>query len=144
MLVTTKGRYALIALCDLAQHQDAGPVPLKEIAERQQLSDKYLESILKALVRAGYLAGTRGKGGGYRLTVSPEQLSVLDVLEEVETDLGVVEGIDQDETAGLQAGPQVRLLDMWRELDALVRGYLADKTVAELASAVDPGDYYVI
>ncbi|MGO1594533.1 MAG: RrF2 family transcriptional regulator, partial [Ancrocorticia sp.] len=64
MLVSTKGRYALRVMIDLAENQTSGYIPLKEIAERQDVSEKYLESILKTLVRSGALAGQRGKGGG--------------------------------------------------------------------------------
>lgn len=67
MLISTKGRYALRVLIDLAEHQSENYVPLKEIAARQEISKPYLESILKILVEHGILAGLRGKGGGYRL-----------------------------------------------------------------------------
>ena len=73
MLVSTKGRYALRVMIDLAEHQGEGYLPLKEIARRQEISEKYLESIIKLLVKARLLSGVRGKGGGYRLTKPPEQ-----------------------------------------------------------------------
>ena len=66
MMVSTKGRYALRVMIDLAEHQSEGYVPLKEIAARQEISEKYLESILKVLVQQRFLEGLRGKGGGYR------------------------------------------------------------------------------
>ena len=72
MLVSTKGRYALRVMVDLAEHQAAGRIPLKEIAARQGISEKYLENILATLVRANMLSGMRGKGGGYVLTRPPE------------------------------------------------------------------------
>ena len=71
MMVSTKGRYALRVMIDLAQQGGAGYIPLKDIAQRQGLSEKYLESIVKLLARNGDLAGVRGKGGGYRLTRAP-------------------------------------------------------------------------
>ena len=67
MLISTKGRYALRVMIDLAEHQSDGFIPLKEIAQRQDISEKYLESIIKLLVRAGMLSGLRGKGGGYKI-----------------------------------------------------------------------------
>ena len=67
MLISTKGRYALRVMVDLAEHQSEGFIPLKVIAERQEISEKYLESIIKLLVKAKLLNGVRGKGGGYRL-----------------------------------------------------------------------------
>ena len=72
MMVSTKGRYALRVMIDLAQQGEAGYIPLKDIAQRQGLSEKYLESIVKLLARNGDLAGVRGKGGGYRLTRAPK------------------------------------------------------------------------
>ena len=143
MLVTTKGRYALAALADLAERQGQGPVPLKDIAEHQGISDKYLESIIKSLVKAHLVTGARGKGGGYKLARAPEDISVLQVLEQVENEVAVVEGLDEDH-AELPSAAHYRMLDMWRELDGQVRGYLGAKTIAELALPTDPGDYYVI
>ena len=80
MLVSTKGRYALRVMVDLAEHQAAGRIPLKEIAARQGISEKYLENILATLVRANMLSGMRGKGGGYVLTRPPEQYTVGEIL----------------------------------------------------------------
>ena len=71
MIVSTKGRYALRVMIDLAEHQSEKYVPLKEVAARQEISEKYLENILKVLVQNGFLEGLRGKGGGYRLTPQP-------------------------------------------------------------------------
>ena len=79
MLVSTKGRYALRVMVDLAEHQAAGRIPLKEIAARQGISEKYLENILATLVRANMLSGMRGKGGGYVLTRPPDGVT-LDAL----------------------------------------------------------------
>ena len=73
MIVSTKGRYALRVMIDLAEHQSEKYVPLKEVAARQEISEKYLENILKVLVQNGFLEGLRGKGGGYRLTRSPSR-----------------------------------------------------------------------
>ena len=80
MLISTKGRYALRVMIDLAEHQTEGFIPLKVIAERQEISEKYLESIIKLLVRAKLLNGVRGKGGGYKLTKAPEQYTVGNIL----------------------------------------------------------------
>ena len=80
MIVSTKGRYALRVMIDLAEHQAERYVPLKEVAARQDISEKYLENILKVLVQNGFLEGLRGKGGGYRLTRSPEQYTVEEIL----------------------------------------------------------------
>ena len=84
MMISTKGRYALRFLVDIAEHQAEGYVPLKDVAERQGISEKYLESIVKTLVRADVLSGLRGKGGGYRLRKSPDQYGVREILSLLE------------------------------------------------------------
>ena len=73
MMISTKGRYALRVMIDIAEHQHDGYIPLKEIAARQEISEKYLEAIVKSLVKERYLTGLRGKSGGYRLTKTPER-----------------------------------------------------------------------
>lgn len=88
MLISTKGRYALRVMIDLAEHQNAGYIPLKEVAQRQGISEKYLESIIKLLVKANLLNGVRGKGGGYRLTRTPDSYTVGSVLRLTEDSLG--------------------------------------------------------
>ena len=90
MLISTKGRYALRILVDMAERQSDGYIPLKEIAERQEISEKYLESIVKELVKNEVVAGVRGKGGGYRLRRSPDQINVGEVLQYMEGSLSPV------------------------------------------------------
>ena len=86
-MISTKGRYALRVMIDLAEHQTGEYIPLKAIAQRQGISEKYLESILKALVRENLLTGVRGKGGGYRLTRAPETYTVGEILRLTEGSL---------------------------------------------------------
>ncbi|NLM20782.1 MAG: Rrf2 family transcriptional regulator [Peptococcaceae bacterium] len=131
MRISTKGRYALRVLVDLAEHQADDFVPLKVIATRQQISEKYLESILKVLVRNKILTGRRGKGGGYRLTKPPEQYTVGSILRLTEGDLAPVACLDQ----GADNCPRTancRTLPMWRKLDELVNNYLDSITIADL------------
>lgn len=80
MMISTKGRYALRVMIDIAEHQHDGYIPLKEIAARQEISEKYLEAIVKGLVKERYLTGLRGKSGGYRLTKTPEEYTVGSIL----------------------------------------------------------------
>ena len=87
MLISTKGRYALRVMTDLAEHQDEGFIPLKVIAQRQEISEKYLENIIKLLVRAKLLNGLRGKGGGYQLTRPPEEYPIGGILRLTEESL---------------------------------------------------------
>lgn len=87
MMISTKGRYALRVMIDLAERDPAVYTPLRDIAERQNISEKYLESILKVLIRENYLVGLRGKGGGYRLTRPPESYTVGSILKQTEGSL---------------------------------------------------------
>ena len=96
MIVSTKGRYALRVMIDLAEHQAERYVPLKEVAERQEISEKYLENILKVLVQNGFLEGLRGKGGGYRLSREPGEYTLGEILRLTEGSLAPVECVEED------------------------------------------------
>ena len=116
MMISTRGRYALRILVDLAEHQHDGYITLKEAADRQEISEKYLESIVKDLVRAKYIEGLRGKGGGYRLSRPAEEINVLDVLQLMEGTLVPVACLE----VGSRACPRVsdcRTLPIWEGLD---------------------------
>ena len=95
MLISTKGRYALRVMADLAEHPSEGYIPLKEIAQRQEISEKYLESILKLLVKGKILTGLRGKGGGYRLNKAPEEYTVASILDLTEETLAPVSCLEK-------------------------------------------------
>ena len=143
MLVSTKGRYALCVLIDMAEHQSENYVPLKEIAQRQDISEKYLESIVKALVKGGILTGLRGKGGGYRLSRPPEQFTVGAILRMTEGSLAPVsclEGV----SSPCERMSACRTLAMWQGLDRLIQEYLEQYTIADLMQTEQPGDFYVI
>ncbi|MEA4992629.1 HTH-type transcriptional regulator IscR [bioreactor metagenome] len=142
MLISTKGRYALRVMIDLAEHRTEGYVPLKEVAERQDISEKYLESIIKLLVKGKLLTGLRGKGGGYRLTKSPEEYSVGAVLRLTEESLAPVACLE-GESVSCPRMAECRTLPMWRGLDKVIRDYLDNITVADL-TASDTGGNYVI
>ncbi len=143
MLISTKGRYALRAVVDLAEHMSEGYIPLKDIASRQDISSKYLEAIIKTLVKEKIVVGVRGKGGGYKLNVLPADITVARILRLAEGSLSPVEGLDKDHSS-LTRMSQYRMLDMWRELDELITGYLESKTVADLTLAADGADFYAI
>ena len=95
-MISTKGRYALRVMLDLAEHGNEGYIPLKDIAKRQDISDKYLESILKSLVKQKMLKGLRGKGGGYQLTRTPAEYSAGEILEVAEGSLAPVACLMKD------------------------------------------------
>ena len=89
-MISTKGRYALRVMIDLAEHDDGGYTPLKDVAERQNISKKYLEIIVKDMVAGGLLTGASGKGGGYKLNRTPEKYTVGEILELMEGPLAPV------------------------------------------------------
>ena len=114
MIVSTKGRYALRVMIDLAEHQTERYVPLKEVAARQEISEKYLENILKVLVQNGFLEGLRGKGGGYRLTRSPDQYTVAEILVLTEGNLAPVSCLAPG-AAPCERMANCRTYNMWKE-----------------------------
>lgn len=130
MMVSTKGRYALRVMVDLAQHGSQGYIPLKDIAQRQGLSEKYLESIVKLLARSGDLVGVRGKGGGYRLTRAPEEYSVGAILRLTEGNLSLVNC--QALEGHCENAEQCRTRPLWEKLDSMVEEYLNSVTLADL------------
>ena len=91
MMISTKGRYALRMMIDLAEHNNGEYIPLKDMAERQEISKKYLESIMTMMSKSGLVSGLHGKGGGYRLTRSPAEYTVADILRVTEKTLAPVE-----------------------------------------------------
>lgn len=137
MIVSTKGRYALRVMIDLAQQQPGQAVPLKEIAERQGISMKYLEAIVAALARAGLVAGQRGKGGGYRLTRSPEQYTAAAILELTEKTLAPVSCMEKG-AAPCERADECPTRGMWAGLDRLIQDYFASYTLADLAKGTHP------
>lgn len=131
MLVSTKGRYALRVMIDLAEHNDGGYIRLQEIAERQEISKKYMESIMGVLSKNGIVDGAHGKGGGYRLVKEPGEYRVWDILQIAEGSLVPV--------ACLECGSVVcgktadcRTYPMWKKLNDIIEDYLCGITIADL------------
>ena len=143
MLISTKGRYALRVMIDLVEHQSEGYVPLKEIAERQEISEKYLESIIKILVKAKMLDGLRGKGGGYKLTRAPEQYTVGSILRLTEDSLAPVSCLENGAVPCARAA-ECRTLPMWQGLDKVINEYLDSILLSDLVLPDSAGDNYVI
>ena len=143
MLISTKGRYALRTLIDMAEHRPDGYLPLKEIAERQEISEKYLESIVKILVAGGIVVGVRGKGGGYRLSRNPDQIRVGDVLRLTEGSLVPVNCLEQA-TNLCPRMSQCRTLPFWSGLQDVIDRYIDSFTVADLVQPYEPGSDFVI
>ena len=143
MMISTRGRYALRVLVDLAEQDSDRYITLREIAERQEISEKYLESIVKLLVKAGFLDGLRGKGGGYRLGRRAEELNVLEVLELTEGSLAPVACLEKDARPCSRAA-SCRTLPLWQGLNTVVRDYLKGFTIRDLAHEGGSGFDYVI
>ena len=141
MIVSTKGRYALRVMIDLAEHQSEKYVPLKEVATRQEISEKYLENILKVLVQNGFLEGLRGKGGGYRLTRSPDQYTVSEILMLTEGSLAPVSCLTPGASACARMA-NCRTYEMWKGLNDLISDYFGKITLADLALPDQAGNDY--
>ena len=143
MMISTKGRYALRVLVDMAEHQGEGYIPLTEIAARQEISEKYLESIVKELVKARVLEGVRGKGGGYRMVGSPDQYTAGEIIRLMEGSLAPVACLEKG-SAPCSRAAQCRTLSLWQGLNDLVNDYLDRFTIADLTRREDAGFDYVI
>ena len=138
MLISTKGRYALRVMTDLAGQPPEEYVPLKEIAQRQAISEKYLEAIIKLLVKGGLVTGLRGKGGGYRLTRPPERYTAGEVLRLTEGTLAPVACLES-EAAPCGRALNCPTLPLWRGLDRAIGQYLDGVTIADLLVSAGSG-----
>ncbi len=136
MLVSTKGRYALRVMLELAQSQPDAYMPLPLIAQRQGISEKYLESIIAVLSKAGLVEGLRGKGGGYRLTRPTADYSVGEILRLTEGSLAPVTCLEGAENPCPRAG-ECTTLPMWQKLDDLINTYLDSVSLSDLLSQTD-------
>ena len=129
-MISTKGRYALRILIDLAEH-DGSCIPLKDVAERQQVSKKYLEIIVKELVNAGLVRGVSGRGGGYRLCRRPEEYPIGEILELMEGPLASVACLTGSSVECLRAN-DCQTLPMWAEYDRLTHDFFYSKKLSDL------------
>ena len=130
-MISTKGRYAVRVMIDLAEHTDLKNVPLKDIAERQQISKKYLEAIVKDLVAAKLVKGSSGKGGGYKLCREPKDYTVGEIIELMEGSLATVSCLAKDENDCPHAST-CRTLPLWEEYDQLVHDFFYGKKLTDL------------
>ena len=132
MIVSTKGRYALRVMIDLAQHAEEGYVPLKEVAERQGISEKYLEAILKLLVENGLVSGVRGKNGGYKLVRKPCEYTAWDVISVTENDFHAVACLSPGAPLCERAG-SCETLPMWKDFNEELKTFFTNYTIEGLA-----------
>lgn len=129
MMISTKGRYALMIMTYLAENGSDKSVSLKDIAENKNMGIKYLEIIVSSLNKAGFLESSRGKNGGYRLNRAPQDYSLLEILKAAEGSLAPVNCVEQ---GFCDNAPNCRTNKMWCELDALITDFLANKTLADI------------
>ena len=143
MMISTRGRYALRVLVDLAEHSGEGLVPMKEIARRQGISLKYLEQIVPSLSKNGYLEGVHGKGGGYRLGKAPEDCKVGDILRLTEGDLAPVACLEMpvNDCSRKESCPTLKL---WEGLYRVITDYLDNITLQDLLDEKTIPDDYII
>ena len=131
MNITSKGRYALRVMLDLAQHREEGYISHKTIADRQGYSMKYLEMIVGSLKREGLVASTRGKEGGYRLVRDPEDYTIGEILRCIEDNLAPVACIKAGDICCEHAG-ECMTVPMWKELDDITNAYLDGVSLQDL------------
>lgn len=142
--ISTKGRYALRIMVDLAQQQSSAFIPLRDVSERQDISEKYAEMIVGLLSKTGFLFSSRGKGGGYKLARPPEAITVGAVLKAVEGSLAPVACLEIPNNVCPRADRCVTL-PMWRELERRIDEYLESVTIADLVgqSRENGADYCI-
>ena len=129
MMVSTKGRYALMIMSYLAENEEDKATSLKDIAEYKNMGIKYLEIIVASLTKAGLLESVRGKNGGYRLVKKPQDYTLLEILNASEGSLAPVNCV---EDGFCENAPNCKTNKMWCELDEIIENYLSQKTLADL------------
>lgn len=132
MLISTRGRYALRVLIDLAEQGGDGYTPMKDVAKRQGISLKYLERILPVLTKNGDIEGVHGRGGGYRLTRKPAEYRVGDILRLTEGDLAPVACLECG-APECKRKAECRTYEMWRQFHDLINDYFDHITIEDLA-----------
>ena len=142
MMISTKGRYALRVMIDLAEHNTGRYIPMKDVAARQEISLKYLERILPVLTKNKLIEGVHGKGGGYRLTRDPSDYKVGEILRLTEGDLSPVACLSSD-APPCEKASECRTLKLWKDFYDMTNRYFDSVTVADLLQG-DRADQYVI
>lgn len=130
MMISTKGRYALSIMLDLAKHNDGNYVSLKDISDRQEISMKYLEAIISKLSKGGLVDSARGKSGGYKLNRPVEKYSVGEILILTEKTLAPVSCVSCENQCAKEGSCLTR--PMWNELNEVIMNFLNAKTLADL------------
>ncbi|MBQ2800194.1 MAG: Rrf2 family transcriptional regulator [Lachnospiraceae bacterium] len=144
MKISTKGRYALRMMLELAKNQENKPVPIKEVSAKQNISDKYLEQIIAVLNKAGYVKSVRGPQGGYKLMKSPKDYTVGMILRLTEGSLAPVECLEFEENT-CPRKDQCVTLKVWEKIDQAVKDVVDNITLEDLLHwGADMSDHYSI
>ena len=130
-MISTKGRYAIRVMIDLAKNDNGRYIPLKDVAARQEISKKYLEIIIKDMVSGGLLVGSSGKGGGYRLLRKPEEYTIGEIIELMEGSLSTVACL-ADGAAPCPRAAGCETLPLWAEYDKLTHDFFYGKRLSDL------------
>lgn len=141
-MISTKGRYSIRILLDLAEHESGGYIPMKEVAARQEISLKYIERILPPLKAAGLIASTHGIGGGYRLTREPEDYTLWDILRVAEGDMAPVSCLQAD-AAPCSRAAECRTLPVWEGYYRVTKAYFSGITLADLMNTPQVDNYVI-
>ena len=143
MKISTKGRYAIRVMLDLAKQGSGAYIPLLDIAKRQDISEKYLESIVAVLSKNDFLMSLRGKGGGYKLVKRPEEYTVGSILKLVEGSFAPVACLEKKPNR-CERSAECETLKMWEGLEKLLEEYFGSITLADLMEQENGADYYII
>ena len=130
-MISTRGRYALRVMLDLAEHKDEGFIPMKDVVARQEISKKYMEQIMPSLVKSGFVEGVHGKGGGYKLTREPSEYTAGEILRAAEGDLAPVVCLSCD-AQECPRKSQCKTLPMWEKYNDLINGFFDSYTLESL------------
>ncbi|MCM1115093.1 MAG: Rrf2 family transcriptional regulator [Clostridium sp.] len=129
MMISTKGRYALMIMTYLAEHQNENAISLKDIADDKNMGIKYLEIIVSSLNKAGLLDSSRGKNGGYKLNRAPKEYTLSEILHVAEGSLAPVSCVEEN---ACENAANCKTYKMWKELDDLIENFLSSKTLADI------------
>ena len=143
MKISTKGRYAIRVMLDLAKQGSGEYIPLLDIAKRQDISEKYLESIVAVLSKNDFLMSLRGKGGGYKLVKRPEEYTVGSILKLVEGSFAPVACLEKKPNR-CERSAECETLKMWEGLEKFLEEYFGSITLADLMEQENGADYYII
>ena len=143
MKISTRGRYAIRVMLDLAEHNTGEYIPLMDIAKRQEISEKYLESIVASLSKNGFVPSLRGKGGGYQLAKAPEEYTIRSILQLTEGSLAPI-SCSEDNPNLCERVTVCKTIKMWEGLYKLILDYFDGITLADLlVDSTDVGNYII-